>query len=515
MIKRTKLLISIIISALVLALVGVISFYIYENQTNVKNWYNGNINSSASDFVKDNDVLVGIVDRSITKVTAKDLEGVTVIGESAFLNCTNLKEIELPESVTVIGDSAFSGCSSLQEVKLPEGVISIQDDAFNYCSSLMSISLPSTLIEIGTNAFYNCDRLVELFNFSDIEIVAGDTSTTNGRIGKNLLKVHDKQEESCIRTINSSKYLVDENSKIFLFSDDVNATTFEIDANTTEIANSAFKGFENLSSINIPNTITKIGASAFANCSSLTSFTFPASLTTVGTGAFNGCNNLIELYNFSEIPVTAGSTANSNVNGAIGRNLLKVHDKQEESCVKVINNVKYFVDEDKKIILGAINKDVTTFAFENDATEIYQYAFEGNTYLTTIDIPSSVTKIGNYAFRNCTNLTEIKLHEGLTEIGNNAFSNCESLESLFLPSTITSGTISVISNLHALKELRVDSVYVYTRMLSAAGLRNLPTDCKIYVLKTIVDNESNTNTALNSYTKTESENYYLYTNSEV
>jgi hypothetical protein len=49
-----------------------------------------------------------------TKVTI--LYGVTEIGDSAFLQCRNLKSIEIPDSVTSIGSYAFAECISLTKV---------------------------------------------------------------------------------------------------------------------------------------------------------------------------------------------------------------------------------------------------------------------------------------------------------------------------------------------------------------------------------------------------------------
>ena len=38
---------------------------------------------------------------------------VTSIGDTAFLGCSNLTSVTIPDSVTVIADDAFDGCSSL------------------------------------------------------------------------------------------------------------------------------------------------------------------------------------------------------------------------------------------------------------------------------------------------------------------------------------------------------------------------------------------------------------------
>ena len=52
------------------------------------------------------------------------------IGENAFLNCTRLSSITIPESVTNIGKKAFNGCTSLTGITLPYSVTNIAESAF-------------------------------------------------------------------------------------------------------------------------------------------------------------------------------------------------------------------------------------------------------------------------------------------------------------------------------------------------------------------------------------------------
>ena len=61
---------------------------------------------------------------------------VTSIGTYAFLNCTDLMSVVIPESVTSIGSYAFYGCSGLTSITIPESVTSIGENAFTHCSGL-------------------------------------------------------------------------------------------------------------------------------------------------------------------------------------------------------------------------------------------------------------------------------------------------------------------------------------------------------------------------------------------
>ena len=86
-------------------------------------------------------------------------EGVTEIGEDAFLGCSSLESVSIPEGVREIGEDAFAFCKSLKSVTIPEGVKKIGRDAFRGCGSLKTISTPGSVAEIGASAFRDCSSL--------------------------------------------------------------------------------------------------------------------------------------------------------------------------------------------------------------------------------------------------------------------------------------------------------------------------------------------------------------------
>jgi len=77
---------------------------------------------------------------------------ITGIGNNAFYNCINLKNVEIPDSVTNIASYAFYDCSSLTSVVIPDSVTSIGDRAFYGCSRLTEITLPFVGAEAGKTA---------------------------------------------------------------------------------------------------------------------------------------------------------------------------------------------------------------------------------------------------------------------------------------------------------------------------------------------------------------------------
>ena len=83
---------------------------------------------------------------------------IAFIGESAFYNCVALESIDVSRATT-IGKNAFYGCSKLESVSLNDNLIKLSDSTFNGCLKLNNLQLPSALTEIGANCFVNCQAL--------------------------------------------------------------------------------------------------------------------------------------------------------------------------------------------------------------------------------------------------------------------------------------------------------------------------------------------------------------------
>ena len=66
-------------------------------------------------------------------------EGVTIIGEHAFENCSLLSDITIPDTVPQIEKCAFFNCCSLTDIIIPDSVTSICSEAFYGCSNLESM----------------------------------------------------------------------------------------------------------------------------------------------------------------------------------------------------------------------------------------------------------------------------------------------------------------------------------------------------------------------------------------
>ena len=95
-------------------------------------------------------------------ITFAQVSQLTTIGESAFMYCTSLKQIELVPTVQSIGKEAFYQCRSLETIDMSVSDITvIPTNAFAYTENLKTVTLPEGLVTIEEKAFYRAG-LVDL-----------------------------------------------------------------------------------------------------------------------------------------------------------------------------------------------------------------------------------------------------------------------------------------------------------------------------------------------------------------
>lgn len=80
-------------------------------------------------------------------------EGVTRIGDYAFMLCSFVTEVVIPESVTSMGDWAFYISTGLQEAYIGDGVTEIAAKAFAECTALKTVVIGKSIQRIGDQAF--------------------------------------------------------------------------------------------------------------------------------------------------------------------------------------------------------------------------------------------------------------------------------------------------------------------------------------------------------------------------
>ena len=190
---------------------------------------------------------------------------VTSIGECAFLGCTGLTSIDIPNSVTSIGRQAFDGCTGLTSINIPNSETSIDEYAFVGCTGLTSIVIPNSVTDIGDGAFHGCTGLTSI-------VVESGNPRYDSRNNCNAI----------IETAN--------NTLIYGCNNTIIPNT------VTSIGCHAFYKCAGLTSIDIPNSVTSIGAWAFYYCTEVTSINIPNSVTSIEDRAFIGCTGDVYSY---------------------------------------------------------------------------------------------------------------------------------------------------------------------------------------------------------------------------
>ena len=202
------------------------------------------------------------------------LSKITFIGNYAFRECRNLKNVHIASSVTSIGRGAFESCSSLTSIIIPSSVTSIERWAFEGCSSLTSVTIPSSVTSIGREAFAGCSNLTSVNIPNSVTSIgeftfSGCSSLTSVTIPSSITSIGGGAFWSCS-----------------------SLTSITIPSSVTSIGRNAFSSCSSLTSITIPSSVTSIGWYAFSSCESLTSITIPSSITSIEERAFVGCRNL-------------------------------------------------------------------------------------------------------------------------------------------------------------------------------------------------------------------------------
>lgn len=98
------------------------------------------------------------LDTALVKINVPNGE----IGRCSFMGCSKLQEVKFG-NVSVIGESAFLDCISLYEITIPESILEIRSEAFAGCSNLKVVRVANRQAVIANNAF-DSNTIVEYIN---------------------------------------------------------------------------------------------------------------------------------------------------------------------------------------------------------------------------------------------------------------------------------------------------------------------------------------------------------------
>jgi hypothetical protein len=228
--------------------------------------------------------------KKITGLRFADGSGVTLIGDHAFKNCSNLKTIEnIPSTlkyiekwcfegtalesvdlsntnVTIMQDGVFYNNPYLASVKLPNKLENFWDQAFQGCTALNNIVMPSTVVGIYNYVFEGCTSL------SNVTLNEGCTT-----LGHHVFKNSSLAAVTFPMTLGSIGEYAFEGTKL----ETVDLSNTQI----KKLPNGSFYNCEKLNDVKLPIELTDIGERAFYK-SAIASITFPSSLQKIDAWAF-------------------------------------------------------------------------------------------------------------------------------------------------------------------------------------------------------------------------------------
>lgn len=146
-------------------------------------------------------------------------DGISTIGEDAFLSNDDITSVVIPEGVETIEDGAFWMCGNLKTVILPSTIRKIGDNAFN-STMLTSIVIPDGCEELGADCFTSCKKLKVIYvpgsvysigddafcTFNDATVIHTEKySTAESTAKENGIKVDYKSAPSSTAAASSAK----------------------------------------------------------------------------------------------------------------------------------------------------------------------------------------------------------------------------------------------------------------------------------------------------------------------
>ena len=224
--------------------------------------------------------------RNIQSLEHLDISRVnlSVLPTEAFLECTNIKSVILPNTLTAIGTQAFWG-SSLVSISIPASVETIEGGAFCRCTALQTVTFEKgsklKTIKSGSiwsGVFESCTSLTTIEIPASVETIGYDAF-----FGCSSLKTVTFEKGSKLKTVETN---------VFIYC--TSLTSIEIPASVEEIERNAFSGCTSLQTVTFEkgSKLKTIGYFAFINCTSLTTIEIPASVETIRGGAFSDCTSL-------------------------------------------------------------------------------------------------------------------------------------------------------------------------------------------------------------------------------
>lgn len=211
----------------------------------------------------------------------------------------------IPNTVKIIGTSAFMGCSLLKTISIPNSVESISkpnnpfytqaiDNPFAGCSKLSSVSVGS-----GNKNYISVDGV--LYNKDKTQLICCPAAKSGA------LNIPASAESICYNAFYGCNISVTSENPKYISIDNVLYSEEEMYDGEIE-KTLIYCPVSKTGTFNIPNGVTNISKNSFGGCAKLTSVSVPKSVSYINEKAFSGCTSL------SVLKIADGCSAVININ---------------------------------------------------------------------------------------------------------------------------------------------------------------------------------------------------------
>lgn len=419
-----------------------------------------------------------------------EINGLPVVGlglDSYCYSFNNIESLIIPDSVKYIDCGFFRYYYSLKNIRIGSGVTYIGPTLFLNCSEL-------TQIRVSDNNPYYCDVWGVLYSKDKTEFISyplgmGSSYTFPSYVTDiSNVTLYEYCDVSFSFAGGNSEYVTIDgvtytSDMTKLVSADQSVSGEYIMPDTvTEIERDAFCGNTNITSVIFSDNVTEITYAAFGDCSSLTYVELPDSLISISDYAFGqtGLTSLtlpenterIGAHTFEGTPLTSVEFNEGLLSiGYYAFGYTRLTELELPETLEIIGGNAFSYTDIKNLTLPDSLREISSsfeqclslasVTFGDGLETIGEEAFNNCTALTDINFSNSIKTISKSAFANCTALKELTMSDSITELQTEAFASCSALSDIRFSTGGLSIGHSAFSDCASIKELNLPENLIY------------------------------------------------------